>query len=88
MKLQETLASLEPLFEMAEKEGLWFHNKCQNLWLSPKMLREQCSRGSYIWGPQNWTLKDPNELIESLEIQIIKINKRIEDIRQEIRGKS
>lgn len=79
------IKELEPLFEQAEKEGLWIHSIYQDMWFTPKELRECHAEGRFIWGLVNWELRSPHEKIKSLEdlktntdIQIKDIYKRIE----------
>ena len=60
----EILQSLEPLFQQAEAEKKWFYCAYQDMWISPKDLRQSHSQGRLIWGPVNWALRDPSELLE------------------------
>ena len=65
---EKILASLEPLFQEAERTGKWFYSNYQGLWFSPEQLREHHKNGRFIWGAVNWTLRDPKEkLIELLD---------------------
>lgn len=73
---EEILLSLQPLFEKAEKEKLWFYCSYQDLWFSPKELKDMQKAGRFIWGEVNWVLKDPLEKVRWIE-------KRIEDSRKE-----
>lgn len=54
---KEILKSLEPLFEKAEKEKLWFYTNYQGLWFTPSELREQHKKDCFVWGVDNWELK-------------------------------
>ena len=49
--------SLEPLFQQAERDGLMFHCQYQDLWFTPKQLREAQSQGKFLWGKCNWHLR-------------------------------
>ena len=64
---KEILTLLEPLFEKAEKENLWFYAAYQHLWFSPKELKQRHKSGQFIWGPSNWDLRDPVEHLKELE---------------------
>lgn len=55
------LDSLTPLFNRARKEKLWFWNRSTNVWFSPSQLVVEWKRHRYIWGPDHWTLRDPEE---------------------------
>lgn len=56
---EEILKSLEPLFEKAERDGLWFFCHYQAMWFSPRELRKEHANGRLAWGPVNWVLRDP-----------------------------
>lgn len=56
---QQVLASLEPLFAEARAKGLWFHSCYQDMWFSPDELAEMHRQDRFIWGPVNWTLRNP-----------------------------
>jgi hypothetical protein len=60
------IEGLKPLFEQAEREGLWFYQSYTGLWLSPDDLRKEQSNGSYFWGACNWKLRSPIERLEQL----------------------
>jgi hypothetical protein len=81
---QDILNGLEPLFNQAERECLWFYSRYQDMWFSPNELREAHSKGRFIWGAPNWELRDPQEKIDSLErlklitdVEISEMRKRI-----------
>jgi len=83
---EEILLELEPLFEKAEKEKLWFHCSYQDLWFSPKDLKNYQKQGRFIWGVDNWTLRNPmekakelNNAISSLEFQKEELLKNIKE---------
>lgn len=59
-KKEQIIKSLQPLFEKAEKEDLWFYsNKIGVIWFSPAELKQNHDRGKFLWGPDNWELRDP-----------------------------
>lgn len=64
---REIEAALEPLFERAEREGLWFYSLYQGLWFSPKELRAEQAKGRFWWGAVNWELRDPAEEVVRLK---------------------
>lgn len=62
-KIREEVArQLAPLFEQADREGLWFYCNYQDMWFSPDELRARQARGELHWGATNWKLRDPTEL--------------------------
>jgi hypothetical protein len=64
------LQSLEPLFTKAEREGLWFFCTYHDLWFSPAELRAAHKQGKFLWGPVNWHLRPPSELIKRAEEEL------------------
>jgi hypothetical protein len=68
--MSEILDSLVPLFEQAEREGLWFYCPSQDSWFSPTELREKQAKGLYMWGACNWRLRNPQVAIDYLVKQV------------------
>ena len=54
---------LRPLIAQARAEGKWLRCSYQDLWFSPDQLEADNRDGRFRWGPQNWTLHDPQELL-------------------------
>ena len=79
------LNSLKPLFKSAEQNNLWFHCSYQDLWFSPEELRANQSVGRFIWGPDNWTLRNPQEKIAYLERQIVKAQNALNDFKKRVK---
>jgi len=71
------LNSLKYMFDVAEKEGLWFYCSYQDMWFSPKELKEEHANGKFIWGETNWMLRDPFEKLKQLENVRINMDKTI-----------
>lgn len=88
MEREAILKTLEPLFERAEKEGLWFHCGYQDLWFSPKELRENQANGRFVWGLPNWELRNPLEKIESLERLKSNIDGQIREIQKRMKSEN
>ena len=63
---EQILKELEPLFEKAEKEGLWFYYNNYDLWFTPEKLKENHKNDKFVWGTNNWELKNPTEKIKDL----------------------
>jgi hypothetical protein len=79
MTKEEILKELDPLFEKAEKENLYFYSNYQCIWMSPKKLRQYHKEGSFIWGPVNWQLKDPKVRTEELKERIVSAKKQLKE---------
>ena len=66
---QVIIMSLQPLFEQAEEEGLWFFHESQDegeVWASPGFLHDQHNQGLLIWSPEHWELRSPIDYMASL----------------------
>ena len=83
-KREEILKSLEPLFNEAEQKGLWFYCSYEQMWFTPKELKQMHSEDRFIWGEDNWELRNPNEGIRELETLKNNINGQIEGIKYKI----
>lgn len=55
------VAALAPLIEQAERERKWLWCNYQDIWVTPKQLRESNAKGMLLWSPENWKLRDPQE---------------------------
>ena len=60
-KAARIIESLEPMFKEAEAKGLWFWNRYQDIWVLPADLRANHAKGQFVWGPDNWELRDPGD---------------------------
>lgn len=56
--------TLRVLIEKAEHEGKWLRCFYQNLWFSPAELRHANDNGRFNWSPENFELRDPQDLLE------------------------
>ena len=77
---EEILEGLKPLFEKAEKEGLWF--KCNSMlagdiFFSPSELKEQQAIGKFLWDAMNWNLVFP-------ELQLKYLKNKVEEAQKEV----
>lgn len=57
-------AELEPLLQQAEAEHKWLWCVYQDLWFSPAGLRAAHLKGKFRWGPANWKLRSPREMLD------------------------
>lgn len=66
---EKILHSLEDLFKEAESTDKWFYS-IYCVWFSPAELKEEHRKGKFIWGPLNWTLRDPQEKLAELGLKL------------------
>lgn len=76
--------SLKEMYDKAIKEDLWFFTNYQQMWFSPKELAEENANGHFRWGPTNWTLRSPRELIEQRKDSLRKTADFINNIYRRI----
>ena len=72
---QIIIMSLQPLFEQAETEGLWFHYQPEGesddeVWASPGFLHQEQEQGRLIWAPEHWQLRSPLDYMASLHQKV------------------
>ena len=74
------LEDLAPLFERAERDGLWFHNTYRDLWFSPAELRahHKNGNGEFVWSSIHWTLRDPRERLKEYDRQSERLKNEIQ----------
>ena len=71
---------LLPLIEQAEREGKWLREKIDHTTFTPSELREKNDNGYFRWGPENWVLDDPQEILESIDRQIAKLEQKKQSV--------
>lgn len=72
VQAQAIVMSLQPFFERAEAESLWFYsdsNESGEIWASPKYLRLMQSEGRLLLSPEHWELRNPMDYMKSLHSQ-------------------
>lgn len=67
---EKVVKALQPLFEKANKKELWFYNQNMDIWFSPQELKKYQDEGRFLWGPDSWQLRSPNERIAELDGRI------------------
>ena len=82
MKLIE--GGLYDLADEAEMKRLWLFCSYQQLWFSPQEIREKCKRGE-PFSKQNWSLRDPNELLEEIDREIKEMETRWDTILERMK---
>lgn len=84
MSKEEIIATLDPLFAQARREGLWFYGSYHDIWFSPDELRAHQANGQFVWGAVNWKLRDPRELLASREQAAANTQSSITDTQRRI----
>lgn len=82
---ERILKSLGPLFIEARESGLWFYSAYQGLWLAPEELRAYQACGQYLWGADNWQLRNPKILLDQAEQAVETAMQRLESVRARLR---
>lgn len=78
--------ALDELFTRARTEGLWFHGRHQDLWLSPDELQAEQKKGQYLWGAVNWELRNPVEMVEAAKAKVFSAEKELKEARSRVFG--
>lgn len=68
--------SLQDLIDEAKDKKLWLYCSYQELWFSPAELEKANTLGKFLWGAENFSLRNPFHHLEDL-------NKKIKDAQQE-----
>lgn len=79
--------SLQPLFEKAEADGLWFFHEsgeAGQVWCSPEYLRLKQAQGEYVWAPEHWELRSPLGYMKSLRTRAEAIVKEHNDLAERL----
>ncbi len=79
--------SLQPLFDKAEADGLWFfHESSQvgQVWCSPEYLRLKQAEGEYVWAPEHWELRSPLGYMKSLHTRAEAIVKEHNELAERL----
>lgn len=63
-------AELAPLFEIAERDVLWFFARYNSLWFRPDELRAHQARGKFLLQPEMWQLRCPFERLAEIDAEI------------------
>ena len=58
------------LIQKAITERKWLWCSHQNMWFTPEILLQENRNGKYIWGINNWILRDPLERLAEVDIRV------------------
>lgn len=75
---------MEEILQEAEKGGLWLHCFYGDLWFSPAELRKAQSEGRFCWGPVNWTLRRPEELLARKRQELSSMTNALMELEERI----
>ncbi len=73
--------AMEKLFADAEAKGHWLYCCYQGLWFSPNELKSQQANGKFLWGASNWSVRDPQEGLDSLTRKVGEAQKEVDAFR-------
>lgn len=68
------IADMEPLIAEAKNKRWWFKSHYQDIWFSPDELRAAMQEGRFVWGPTNWSMSDPRNMLSELQRRIVDLN--------------
>ncbi len=60
-----TAQTLNELIAEAERDSKWLLASYHGIYFTPDELRAANADGRFLWGPQNWTLIDPQARVEA-----------------------
>lgn len=72
------------MFAEAKEKNLWLYCGYQDLWFSPKELKDAQAEGRFIWGAENFKLRNPYELMNELSDRADKIEEQKKSLRMRI----
>lgn len=82
--LMSLTKDMQPLFERARKEKLWFYTPYQGIWFSPRELAIAQAEGRFMWSAQNWQLANPVEHLEQLDRERARAESVYEQFRERL----
>lgn len=77
---------LQELYEEAKAKNLWFRSNYQGIWFSPDELKAENQCGNFRWGPVNWELRDPRDLLKDIPRIVAEAEKHNAEILRRIGG--
>lgn len=85
---QASCEALDELFKRARKEHLWFFlgGLTGPIWFSPDELEAQQKEGKFIWGADNWRLRNPQERVQELTREIEALDRQRDALCIRIKG--
>ena len=77
--------AMQPLLRQARDEGKWLYVNYQSLWFSPDELEAAYGEGRFLWGPENWALRNPEQRITELEHEIERAKANLVAFKQRVK---
>jgi hypothetical protein len=78
------MEELRPMFKEAIETNKWFYTNYQNLWFTPYELVKEQNDGRFRWGKAHWSLRDPYEALDQIEMRIQAVRKEYESFSKRI----
>jgi hypothetical protein len=82
--MSEVQELLKPLIAEAKATDRWLHCHYQDLWFSPEQLEAANAQGRFLWGPVNWTLRDPQERVAILSRDVENARLALESFKAQL----
>lgn len=80
----EIIESMKPVIEEARRQRKWLLSTYHDIWLTPDELEKHQEAGSFCWGPPNWQLRDPHDLLERANGKVIEAQRHAAHILKRI----
>lgn len=80
--------SLQPLFEQAEADSLWFYHYSEGegeVWASPGFLKQENDEGRLLWAPEHWELRSPLDYMASLHQKAVDLVDEYNEMAERLR---
>lgn len=74
---EHVVQMLQPMLQHATANGLWLKSIHGDICVSPDEMRKKHANNELCWGPNNWELINPKDLI-------INIPERLEALEEEL----
>lgn len=75
---------MRAMWEEAKDTDKWFYSPYHRLWFSPDELLAEWGTNHFRWGPKNWRLRNPNELLIKLLEDHMKTTQSIVDFKNRL----
>ena len=82
--MRGVLEAMQPLLRQARDEGKWLYTNYQCLWFSPDELEAEHGEGRFLWGPENWALRNPEQRITEFEHEIERAKTNLATFKQRV----
>ena len=77
MSVEYVKEQLKDLISRARAEGKWIHCFYQDLWFSPDKFEKAIGEERFIWGLENFELRNPKDRSNQLEAKVEKAKEEL-----------